>query len=81
MTGTMSNMVGIPMCFARQGVCVMRYCGPMCYAMQFPAYQLGGPTELCVIRGYALLEVCVMRGSTVPVSIQRFGKGPYLSMV
>ena len=43
----------------------MRYCGPMCYAMQFPAHRLGGQMELCVIRGYALSEVCVMRGSTV----------------
>ena len=40
----------------------MRYCGPMRYAMQFPAHRLGGQMELCVIRGYALSEVCVMRG-------------------
>ncbi|KAF8968334.1 hypothetical protein BDZ97DRAFT_429223 [Flammula alnicola] len=46
----------------------MPYCGPMCYAMQFPAHQLGGRMELCVIRGYALSEVCVMRGSTVYTS-------------
>jgi len=43
----------------------MRYCGPMRYAVQFPAYRLGGQMELCVIRGYALSEVCVKRGSTV----------------
>ena len=43
----------------------MPYCGPMRYAMQFPAHQLGGWLELCVIRGYALSEVCVKRGSTV----------------
>ena len=50
-------------CFRR--VCVMRYCGPMRYAVQFPAHRLGGRLELCVIRGYALSEVCVKRGSTV----------------
>jgi hypothetical protein len=43
----------------------MRYCGPMRYAMQFPAHQLGGHKKLCVIRGYALSEVCVKRESTV----------------
>jgi len=63
----MSNIVGIPMCFACQGVCVMHYCGPMRYAVQcqFPAHQLDGRMELCVIRGYALSEVCVKRGLTV----------------
>jgi hypothetical protein len=65
MTGTMPNIVGIPMCFAWQGVCVMRYCGPTRYAMQFPANQLGGHKKVCVIRGHALSEVCVKRGSTV----------------
>ena len=54
-----------PMCFVSEGVCVMHYCGPMPYAVQFPAHQLGGPMELCVIRGYVLSEVCVKRGSTV----------------
>ena len=34
-------------------------------AVQFPAHQLGGPMELCVIRGYVLSEVCLKRGSTV----------------
>jgi len=43
----------------------MHYCGPMCYAMQFPAHRLGGQMELCIIRGSALSEVCIMRGSTV----------------
>jgi hypothetical protein len=68
MTGTMPNIVGIPMCFAWQGVCVVRYCGPMrlCYAIPRP------PTwwtqkGVCVIRDYALSEVCVKRGSTVPL--------------
>ena len=65
MTGSMSNIVVILMRFARQGVCVMRYCGPMRHAVQFPAHRLGGRMELCVIRGYALSEVCVKRGSTV----------------
>ena len=65
MTGSMSNIVVIPMRFARQGVCVRRYCGPMRYAVQFPAHRLGGRMELCVIRGYALSEVCIKRGSTV----------------
>jgi hypothetical protein len=51
--------------FAYQRVCVMYYCGPMCYAMQFPAHQLGGWMKSCVIRGYALSEVCVKRGLTV----------------
>jgi hypothetical protein len=51
--------------FVSAGVCVMRYCGPMRYAVQFPAHRLGGGMELCVIRGYALSEVCVKRGSTV----------------
>jgi len=50
--------------FVSEGVCVMHYCGPMPYAVQFPAHQLGGPMELCVIRGYVLSEVCVKRGST-----------------
>ena len=54
-----------PMRFVSEGVCVMHYCGPMPYAVQFPAHQLGGPMELCVIRGYVLSEVCVKRGSTV----------------
>ena len=52
--------------FVSTGVCIMRYCGPMRYAVQFPAHRLGGRMELCVIRGYALSEVCVKRGSTVP---------------
>ncbi len=43
----------------------MRYGGPMRYAVQLPAYQLGGHMELWVMRGYALSEVCIMRGSTV----------------
>jgi len=51
--------------FVSEGVCVMRHCGPMCYAVQFPSHRLGGQTELCVIRGYALSEVCVKRSSTV----------------
>ena len=42
----------------------------MCYAVQFPTHQLGGCMELCVIRGYALSEVCVKRGLTV-VSLAR----------
>ena len=37
----------------------------MRYAVQFPAHRLGGRLELCIIRGYALSEVCVKRGSTV----------------
>jgi len=61
----MSNIVGISMHFAHRGVCVMRYCGPMHYAMQFPTHRLGGRMELCVTRGYVLSEVCVKRGSTV----------------
>ena len=73
MTGSMSNIVSIPMRFACQGVCVMRYCGPMRYALQFPAHRLGGRMELCVIRGYALSEVCVKRGSTVPPAPQSCG--------
>jgi len=52
--------------FVSEGVCVqMHYRGPMCYVVQFPAHRLGGRSELCVIRGYALSEVCVKRGSTV----------------
>ena len=60
----------------------MRYCGPMRYAMQFPAHQLGGPMELCIIRGYALSEVCVMRGSTVFTffEIQGYGERVGLAM-
>jgi hypothetical protein len=51
--------------FASQGVCIMHYCGLMRYAMQFLAHQLGGHMERCVIRGYTLSEVCIIRGSTV----------------
>ena len=54
--------------FVSAGVCVMRSCGPMRYAVQFPAHRLGGRLELCVIRGYALSEVCVKRGSTVAIN-------------
>jgi hypothetical protein len=43
----------------------MCYCGPVRYALQFPAHQLGGWMELCVIRDHALSEVWVKRGSTV----------------
>ena len=62
MTG---SIVDIPVHFACQGVCVIPYRGPMRYAMQFSAHQLGGRMELCIIRGYVLSEVCVKRGSTV----------------
>ena len=65
MTGAMSNIVGIPMPFSRQGVCLIPYCGPMPYTMQFPAYRIGGWVEPCLIRGYALSEVCLKRVSTV----------------
>jgi hypothetical protein len=58
-----------PMHFVSEGVCVMRYCGPMRYALHFPANQVGGHIELCVIRGYAFSEVWVMRGSTVSHSV------------
>lgn len=68
----MPNIVGIPMRFACRGVCIMRYCGPMRYAMQFPAHRLGGQMELCVMRGYALSEACVMRGSTVHTTLVTF---------
>ena len=47
--------------------CYFRYClriSPK-YTMQFPAYRIGGQVELCLIRGYALSEVCLKRGSTV----------------
>ena len=47
----------VPMRFAVEGVCVMRYRGPMRYAMHFPANQVGGRVRLCVIRGYALSQV------------------------
>ena len=58
MTGTISNIsniVDIPMPF----------CGPMPYTMQFSAHQISGQVELCLKRGYALSEVCLMRGLTV----------------
>jgi len=64
-TETMSNIVGIPMPFSRRGVCLIPYCGPMPYTMQFPAHRIGGQVELCLTRGYALSEVCLKRGSTV----------------
>jgi hypothetical protein len=52
--------------FVSEGVCLRRrYCGPMFHALHFPANQVGGHIELCVIRGYAFSEVCVMRDSTV----------------
>ena len=54
--------------FAVKGVCVMHCCGPMRCALHFPANQVGGRIRLRVIRGYALSEVCVMRGSTVVVT-------------
>ena len=46
----------IPMRFAVEGVCVMRYHGPMRYALDFPANQVGGRIRLCVIhyQKYAL---------------------------
>jgi hypothetical protein len=47
----------------------------MPYAMQFLAHQLGSRMELCVIRGYALSEVCLMRGSTVLVIVFANGRG------
>ena len=37
----------------------------MGYGMHFSANQLGGPKKVCVIREYALSELCVMRESTV----------------
>ena len=46
-------------------VCVMPYWGCMGYGMHFSANQLGGPKKVCVIREYALSELCVMRESTV----------------
>ena len=51
--------------FAREGVWVMGYCGPMGYGMHFPAHQVGGRPGLWVKRGYGLPEVWVKRGSTV----------------
>ena len=54
----------------------MRYCGPMRYAVQFPAHRLGGRLELCVIRGYALSEVCVTAVSENLVSIVFFCVAP-----
>jgi len=39
----------------------------MPYTMQFPAYRIGGRVELCLIRGYALSEVYLKRGSTVHI--------------
>ena len=61
----MSNIVGIPMPFSCRGVCLIPYCGPMPYTIQFPAYRIGGRVEPCLIRGYALSEVCLKRVSTV----------------
>jgi len=57
--------------FVSERVCVMRYCGPMRYALHFPANQVGGNIELCVIKGYAFSEVCIMRGSTVANEAQK----------
>jgi hypothetical protein len=42
--------------FVSEGVCVIRYCGPMRYALHFPANQAGGHQAmrykgLCVFRG------------------------------
>ena len=37
----------------------------MGYGMDFSVNQLGGPKKVCVIREYALSELCVMRESTV----------------
>ena len=51
--------------FARKGVWVMGYCGPMGYGVHFPAHQVGGWPGLWVKRGYGLPEVWVKRGSTV----------------
>ena len=51
--------------FAREGVWVMGYCGPMGYGVHFPAHQVGGRPGLWVKRGYGLPEVWVKRGSTV----------------
>ena len=51
--------------FAREGVWVMGYCGPMDYGMHFPAHQVGGWPGLWVKRGYGLPEVWVKRGLTV----------------
>jgi hypothetical protein len=39
----------------------MCYCGPMGYAMEIPAHQVGGSEMLWHIRGYGLAT----RGSTV----------------
>jgi hypothetical protein len=50
------------MCFAWQGVCVMRYCGLMRYAMQFPAHQLGGHKSY-VLSGVMRYQGYVLRGS------------------
>ena len=33
---------------------------PMRYAVHFSAHRLGGRIELCIIRVYALSEICVM---------------------
>ena len=59
--------------FAREGVWVMGYCGPMGYGVHFPAHQVGGRPGLWVKRGYVLPEVWVKRGSTVFI----FGKGQF----
>ena len=55
--------------FAREGVWVMGYCGPMGYGVHFPAHQVGGWPGLWVKRGYGLSEVWVKRGSTVLRSV------------
>ena len=55
--------------FAREGVWVMGYCGPMGYGVHFPAHQVGGRPGLWVKRGYGLPEVWVKRGLTVSTLI------------
>ena len=62
--------------FAREGVWVMGYCGPMGYGMHFPTHQVGGRPGLWVKRGYGLPEVWVKRGSTV--SIESLGPNDML---
>ena len=64
----MANLLCKLMGFGLEVVWVMCYCGPMCFAIQIPAYQVGGLINLWHIRGYGFSEVCVMRVLTVPHS-------------
>ena len=50
--------------FARKGVWVLGYCGPMGYGVHFPAHQVGGWPGLWVKRSYGLPEVWVKKGLT-----------------